>query len=77
MKVYFINKLGDFFLVLSLSLLLSLTGSLDLIFLEAYSLVFYQHTFVAGSITLDATTVLGPLFVLSGGVKSVQYGFHI
>jgi NADH-quinone oxidoreductase subunit L len=75
LKVFYINKFGDFLLFFSFCTIFSILGSGDFSFLAANLSLLGTCTFSYTDLCL-ATTV-GLIIILGSGVKSAQFGFHV
>ena len=76
-KVFFINKIGDLLLFLGIVILLSNFGCIDFRFIEASIFIWNNKYLTCCGYSLLLLDVVIMFFVLSSGVKSVQFGFHI
>lgn len=76
-KIFFINKIGDFFLLILICLICNFFGDFDFDVINALAPLLINFNFRIGNITVNTTEFLGLLLLLSGCVKSSQYGFHI
>nr|QIB71966.1 NADH dehydrogenase subunit 5 [Gruberia lanceolata] len=76
-KVFVINKIGDFFFLLLISLLINLIGDVDFDTINISTVFLLNYKYRIGSFNIPCVEVLGIILVLSGCVKSSQYGFHI
>lgn len=77
LKVFFINKVGDFLLLIGIVLLIGSIGILDFCILDVCSIICLDFVWLFGGFTISFLDVLLIIFVIGGGVKSSQYGFHI
>lgn len=76
-KVFIINKVGDFFFLLLICSFIFICGDFDFDVLNALS-PFYANIFLKFfSIKVYLVEVLGILLFFSACVKSAQFGFHI
>jgi proton-translocating NADH-quinone oxidoreductase chain L len=78
LKALFINRIGDIFLIVGVSLIFNLYGTLDFTILNALT-----HYKVHGSIQtvfigyrVDALTLIGGCFIIGAVGKSAQIGLH-
>jgi len=74
-RVFVINKFGDFGVVVGICILAGLLGDVDFWFLEGAVVLLLQQDLAVGWIEL--VDIISLAFVVGGGVKSVQFGFHI
>lgn len=77
LKVYTINKVGDFFIFSGICLLFVNLGQVDINFLNAISPVINNYYILIGANNYNLLEVVALLLVIGGGVKSAQLGFHI
>lgn len=76
-KVFVINKIGDFFVLILLSVLAALIGDWDFDVINALTPVLLNFNYYIGSYSFSASELLGIILLFGGCVKSAQYGFHI
>lgn len=77
LKVFFINKVGDILLLIGMSLLVGGIGIIDFFSLDACPLVWSAKVWSYGGFLVGMLDIVMLLFIVGGGVKSSQYGFHI
>ncbi len=77
LKVYTINKIGDFFIFSGICLLFVNLGQTDIIFLNTISPLINNYYLWVGNTQYNLIEIVALLFVIGGGVKSAQLGFHI
>lgn len=76
-KVYCINKVGDFLILVGICILTAFLGNVDFGFIEGHVLALIHLNWIGGSYQMGLIDIISLLFVLGGGVKSAQFGFHI
>lgn len=76
-KVFCLNKLGDCLLLWLICLIIGKCGNVNFEFLESWALILSQKLCYLGGCTFELCNVIAITAVLAGGVKSVQFGFHI
>ena len=76
-KVFVLNKIGDFFVLVLICLLLGSIGASNFTELNYMLLNYINYNFYLGSFQVSFIELLGIILVLGGSVKSAQYGFHI
>ena len=77
LKVYTINKFGDFLILISISLILMHLGNTEFIFLNTFALILNHYGLMLSYINPNIIEITSILFVIGGGVKSAQFGPHI
>ncbi len=77
LKVYTINKVGDFLILSGICLLFAHLGNTDIIFLNTMSPLLNNYYIFLGNVPFSIIELTATLFVVGGGVKSSQFGFHI
>lgn len=77
LKVYIINKVGDFLILTGLCLLFLNLGTTDFIFLNNFAVLLNNFEISIGTAAINILELTALLFVIGGGVKSAQFGFHI
>lgn len=75
LKVFAINKIGDFLIFLALCLLIGHWGIGSFLLFEEYASIIGQGS--ANLVLTSSFNLLGFLLVLGGGIKSAQFGTHI
>ena len=76
-KVFVLNKIGDFFVMLLICLLLGQLGISNFTDINYTMLNYLNFNYYLGSFKISFIELLGIILVLGGSVKSAQYGFHI
>lgn len=76
-KVFVINKVGDFFVLVLICLLLGHLGTCNFVEINYSLLNFLNYIYYVGSFDISFIELLGIILVLGGSIKSAQYGFHI
>lgn len=76
-KIFFINKIGDVFVMILICLLCNFFGDLDFMVINSLTPLLLNFQFLIGNISINTTELLGVLLLISGSIKSAQYGFHI
>ena len=76
-KIFIISKIGDFFIIIFIALVIKLFGTVDFDNLHTISLLILNNKYIIGSSYINLNELLGLLLVLGTAVKSAQYGFHI
>ena len=77
LKVYSINKIGDFLILVSLLFIFINLGNTEFIFLNMIAPLLTNYNIQLSNFYLNVIQVIATLLVLGGGVKSAQFGFHI
>lgn len=77
LKVYTINKIGDFLILIGISLLFIHLGNTEFFFLNSMSILLNNYDIFFGDTRINIIELTSSLFVIGGGVKSAQFGFHI
>ncbi len=77
LKVYTINKIGDFLIVVGLMLVFIHTGLTNFEVLTTFSPLILNYDIICNSIALNWLEFAALFLVIGGGVKSAQFGFHI
>ena len=76
-KVFFINKIGDFFVLILICLILATFGDTDFNTINSLvNLVMFKKQYLHVD-SFWLCELLGVVLVLGGCVKSAQFGFHI
>lgn len=76
-KVFVINKLGDFFIMILFCILFFFIGNMNFSVINSLSLLLLNTKYYLGSFIINLQELLGILIILGGSVKSAQVGFHI
>ena len=76
-KVFIINKVGDFFFLLLITLLLGALGDVNFDVINSNMYLFLNNYFRLGSVEVPFVELLGVILVFASCVKSAQIGFHI
>lgn len=76
-KVFVINKIGDFFIMILFCILFFFIGNLNFSVINSLSLVLLNTKYYLGSFIVNLHELIGVLIILGGSVKSAQVGFHI
>lgn len=74
-KIFIISKVGDFFLLVFICLVIKYFSTVDFDSINALYILIINHNSLVFSISI--TELLGILLVLGTCVKSAQFGFHI
>ena len=77
LKVFTINKIGDFLVTICICSIISLFGILDFGFLHGFSFFLLNWLVIYGEYMIGFLDIFILITILGGGVKSAQYGFHI
>ena len=77
LKVYTVNKIGDFLILISILFIFISLGSTEFIFLNTMSLILNNYNIVFSDSNTNLLELSSILFITGGGVKSAQFGFHI
>lgn len=76
-KVFCINKVGDACILFGICIIIGKVGTSELGELEGLVSILCHLEVVIGSYSVGLIHMLGIIFVIGGGVKSAQFGFHI
>lgn len=76
-KVFFINKIGDFFFLILIVLLIGTVGDVNFDVINSNMFLFLNNYFRLGSFEVPYVELVGVILVFSSCVKSAQIGFHI
>ena len=76
-KIFIISKVGDFFIIIFICLIIKNFGTINFDSLNSISLLMLNNKFLFGSFFFNLNEILGIILVLGTCVKSAQYGFHI
>jgi NADH:ubiquinone oxidoreductase subunit 5 (subunit L)/multisubunit Na+/H+ antiporter MnhA subunit len=76
-KVFVINKIGDFFVIILFIVLYRVFGTSDLESIRSSILLTTNFIYDFGEFSVRLHEFLGVFLVLGGSVKSAQLGFHI
>lgn len=76
-KVYVINKIGDFLLLIGLCLLLNTLGNLNFYYCENMCWLLLHYTYGGTFINFNLCDLAALTLFCGGAVKSSQFGFHI
>lgn len=76
-KVFFINKIGDFFFLILITLLVGTIGDVNFDVINSNMFLFLNNYFRLGSFEVSYVELVGVILVFSSCVKSAQIGFHI
>ena len=76
-KVFVLNKIGDFFVMILICLILGQIGTSNFVDINFTILNYLNFNYFIGSFKISFIELLGIILVLGGSVKSAQYGFHI
>jgi NADH:ubiquinone oxidoreductase subunit 5 (subunit L)/multisubunit Na+/H+ antiporter MnhA subunit len=75
--VYTINKIGDYLLLIGISTLFIHAGATNFDVLNFLAPLLDNYFVLIGAGKLSLVELCATLFVVGGGVKSAQFGFHI
>lgn len=76
-KVFVINKIGDFFIMILFCILFFFLGNLNFSVINSLSLLILNTKYYLGTFIINLQELIGLLIILGGSVKSAQVGFHI
>jgi len=76
-KVFFINKVGDFFFLILITLLIGSIGDANFDVINSNMYLYLNYYFRLGSFEVPFVELLGIILVFASCVKSAQIGFHI
>ena len=77
LKVYTINKIGDFLILISISALYVHSGLTNFDVINLMAPLLDNYNVYLGQAPISLVELAATLFVVGGGVKSAQFGFHI
>lgn len=77
LKVYTINKFGDYMILVGISLLFIHVGATNFDALNFLAPLIDNYNILVGNGQVSIVELCATLFVVGGGVKSAQFGFHI
>lgn len=77
LKVYTINKIGDFLILIGTCLIFAHLGNTEFIFLNSIAILLNNYDIFFSNTRINIVELASTLFVIGGGVKSAQFGFHI
>ena len=77
LKIFIISKIGDFFIILFICLIIKFFGTVDFDHLLATSLFLFNlnNLYILNYININE--LLGIILLLGSSIKSAQYGLHI
>ena len=77
LKVYTINKIGDYLILTGISIVFIHTGLTQFDALNAMAPIIDSYHVRVGSSLVSLIELCAALLIIGGGVKSAQFGFHI
>ena len=77
LKVYTINKIGDFLIIMGLMFIFVHTGLTSFDTLTIFAPLTTNYNLICGNFMCNWLELVTLLLVIGGGVKSAQFGFHI
>ncbi len=76
-KIFLISKVGDYFLIIFICLIISVFGSVDFDHIHSIFILFLYKQYSFFFFKLNILETLAIILILGTSVKSAQYGFHI
>lgn len=76
-KIFIISKIGDFFIIIFISLIMKIFGTVDFDNINSIYILFLNNKFFFILNYINLNELLGVILLLGTCVKSAQYGFHI
>lgn len=76
-KIFLISKVGDYFLIILICLVISNFGTVDFDHIHSIYLLFLNKKYTFFFLKLNILDILSFFLLLGTAVKSAQYGFHI
>ncbi len=76
-KIFLISKIGDYFLIIFICLIISNFGSVDIDHILSMFILFLNKNYTFFFLKLNTIELISFFLVLGTAVKSAQYGFHI
>jgi NADH-quinone oxidoreductase subunit L len=73
-KIFLINKIGDFFIIIFVANLIAVFGNLNFTLLNSQILILLNLQIFFLNVKISMLEFLGILLVLGGSVKSAQIG---
>ena len=76
-KIFLISKIGDYFLIILICLIISNFGTVDFDHIHSIYLLFLNKKYTFFFLKLNVIDVLSFFLLFGTAIKSAQYGFHI
>ena len=76
-KIFLISKIGDYFLIIFICLIISNFGSVDIDHISSMFILFLNKNYTIFFFKVNTIELMSFFLLLGTAVKSAQYGFHI